>query len=417
MPVHDWSRVGVGIFHDFHCAWIVEIRNTLNEGLLPPNYYAMAEQIVGDLSPDVLTLQAVGPAGDVAVGDAQPLMTAAPAPPKVRSTATTTIDVYAQKQRTLVIRHSSEDRIVALIEILSPGNKSSRHALRAFVDKAAAALVRGYHLLLVDLQPPGPRDPQGIHGALWEEIGDDSYEAPPDKPLTLAAYSAGPVKTAYVEPIAVGDVLPDMPLFLGPETYVSLPLEATYQAAWRGVPRRWHSDLGRRPRDAGPRNSPESASIRVPLLRILTRPFDLGRLAEAFLDFDPEHPREGQSPRRQPLAKPAGDVVGQQFRGRIGDRQEGAFVAREAPVPVAVADPPVRSLLVEMDQGTAGRQEHPMIDLVDDAAGQVLQRDEIEDVVILVEVVFHLDGRPVVVAVDPLALVSGVGDEVPRAED
>jgi hypothetical protein len=32
MPVHDWSRVGPGIFHDFHCAWIVEIRNVLNEG-------------------------------------------------------------------------------------------------------------------------------------------------------------------------------------------------------------------------------------------------------------------------------------------------------------------------------------------------------------------------------------------------
>jgi hypothetical protein len=61
--------------------------------------------------------------------------------------------------------------------------------------------------------------------------------------LTLAAYSAGRVKTAYVEPVAVGDVLPDMPLFLDPESYVSLPLEATYQAAWRGVPRRWRPVL------------------------------------------------------------------------------------------------------------------------------------------------------------------------------
>jgi hypothetical protein len=104
-------------------------------------------------------------------------------------------------------------------------------------------LMRGYHLLLVDLQPPGTRDPQGIHGALWDEIGDGSYVAPADKPLTLAAYSAGRVKTAYVEPVAVGDVQPDMPLFLDPDSYVSLPLEATYQAAWRGVPRRWRSIL------------------------------------------------------------------------------------------------------------------------------------------------------------------------------
>ena len=243
MPVHDWSRVGAGIFHDFHCAWIVEIRNTLNAGLLPPDHYAMAEQIVGDLGPDVLTLQAAGPTWDVPDGDAPQATAVATAPPRVRFTATAMMDEYALKQRSLVIRHSSDDRIVALIEILSPGNKSSRHALRSFVDKAAAALVRGYHLLLVDLQPPGPRDPHGIHGALWEEIGDDPYVAPADKPLTLAAYSAGPVKTAYIEPTAVGDVLPDMPLFLDPERYVSLPLEPTYQAAWRGVPRRWRTVL------------------------------------------------------------------------------------------------------------------------------------------------------------------------------
>ena len=32
--------------------------------------------------------------------------------------------------------------------------------------------------------------------------------------MTLAAYDAGPPTVAYVEPVGVGDVLPDMPLFL-----------------------------------------------------------------------------------------------------------------------------------------------------------------------------------------------------------
>src|SRR5262249_30031668 len=105
------------------------------------------------------------------------------------------------------------------------------------------ALYRGYHLLLLDLHPPGRRDSQGIHGALWTEICDDSYRAPLDKPLTLAAYSADLIKTAYVEPVAVGDTLPDMPLFLDPESYIPVPLEATYQAAWRGVPQRWRRVL------------------------------------------------------------------------------------------------------------------------------------------------------------------------------
>lgn len=247
MPVHDWSRVSAGTFHDFHCAWIVELRNVLNGGVLPPNYYVMAEQIAGGMAPDVLTLQATRPDSDEgngsAVATATRLMTVATSPPKVRVTARVEMDEYAQKQRTLVIRHGSGDRIIALIEIVSSGNKASRHALRSFLEKATAALARGYHLLLIDLQPPGPRDPQGIHGALWSEIADDSYRAPADKPLTLAAYSAGQPRVAYVEPIAIGDPLPEMPLFLEPESYISVSLDATYRAAWRGVPRRWRDVL------------------------------------------------------------------------------------------------------------------------------------------------------------------------------
>jgi hypothetical protein len=157
------------------------------------------------------------------------------------------MDHYARKQSTLVVRHSSGDRIVALVDVVSPGNKSSRHALRSFVEKAAAALFRGYHLLLLDLHPPGPRDPRDIHGAIWSEISDDLYVAPADKPLTIAAYSAGQVKTAYVEPVAVGDPLPGMPLFLDPVAYVVMPLEATYQAAWGSVPRRWRQVLEGKP--------------------------------------------------------------------------------------------------------------------------------------------------------------------------
>src|SRR5207253_7600323 len=58
MPIHDWTRVDAGIFHDFHHAWIEETKRALNRGLLPPEYYALAEQIAGGLGPDVLTLQA-----------------------------------------------------------------------------------------------------------------------------------------------------------------------------------------------------------------------------------------------------------------------------------------------------------------------------------------------------------------------
>jgi hypothetical protein len=247
MPIHDWTRVGDGTLHAFHVSWVSELQESLNSGLLPSPYYAQAEQIVGPLGPDVLTLQTNGyPASEV-VGGGQGGsggLAVATVRPHPRLTVTTTMDDYVLKRRTIVIRHSSGDRIIALLEILSPGNKSSRHALRSFVEKAVEALYRGYHLLIVDLFPPTSRDPQGIHGAIWREVSDDAFELPADEPLTLAAYSAGPVKQAWVEPTAVGRTLIEMPLFLEPEIYVNVPLEATYQAAYRGVARRWKEVLG-----------------------------------------------------------------------------------------------------------------------------------------------------------------------------
>ena len=42
--------------------------------------------------------------------------------------------------------------------------------------------------------------------------------------------------TAYVEPLAVGDPLPDMPVFLDRRLHVPVPLEPTYQATWQALP-------------------------------------------------------------------------------------------------------------------------------------------------------------------------------------
>jgi hypothetical protein len=46
---------------------------------------------------------------------------------------------------------------------------------------------------------------------------------------------------AFVEPVAVGDILPEMPLFLKAGGHVPVALESTYQSAWEAVPRRWRS--------------------------------------------------------------------------------------------------------------------------------------------------------------------------------
>ena len=91
--------------------------------------------------------------------------------------------------------------------------------------------------MLIDAYPPTARDPGGVHGAVWGEFTGEVFELSPDANRTLVSYDCGRTKTAYVEPIAVGQTLRSMPLYLTSEGYIEVPLEATYQAAFKGVPR------------------------------------------------------------------------------------------------------------------------------------------------------------------------------------
>jgi hypothetical protein len=236
-------RVSEGTFHDFHYSWVLEIKRALKRGLLPKGYYVMAEQFGGDLgAPDVLTLQAVDPQPE-SEGPLAGTATLTETPPVVHARTTITRDPYARLQRTLVVRHTSGNRIVAMIEVLSPGNKSSRHALRSLLDKAVAALDAGIHLLLVDVHLPGPRDPHGIHGAVLNEIGTEEYILGRERPLTAVAYTGGDVVQAFIAHFGVGERIPHMPLFLTQENYVRVPLEETYMAAWEDVPRQYQEML------------------------------------------------------------------------------------------------------------------------------------------------------------------------------
>jgi hypothetical protein len=231
MPIHDWTRVRANRFHDFHQGWTIAIRNALNAGLLPAGFFALAEQITGGPEPDVVALELAAPAGMPSSSGTE----AALAPPKARIVMRSEAANYARKANRITIRHPDGD-VVAVIEIVSPGNKDSRHAIRAFTRKAVEFLHAGIHLLIVDLFPPNPRNPQGIHKAIWDRIRDEPFTLPPDKPLTLAAYAAGRETVAYVEPVAVGDSMPDRPVFLTAEYHVLCPLEATYQSTWAVFP-------------------------------------------------------------------------------------------------------------------------------------------------------------------------------------
>jgi hypothetical protein len=117
-----------------------------------------------------------------------------------------------------------------------------------FVNKVAEALEAGVHVMVVDLFPPGRHDPHGLHSIIRQRLEEADEPVVPrldgaERPLSLLSYAAGAAVEAYVEHLVVGDSLTDMPLFLSPERYVNVPLEATYRAAYAGMPSFWRHVL------------------------------------------------------------------------------------------------------------------------------------------------------------------------------
>ncbi len=232
MPIHDWTRVSAGGFHNFHQDWTIEIYRALNRGLLPPGYTAYTDLRASGWEPDVVTIQTRRPVvrtGGSAVADA---------PPGARQVARIESEAaaYARKANRIAVRHQF-GHVVAILEVVSPGNKDSKQAIGAFLSKAIEFLRNGVNLVVVDLFPPTSRDPDGLHALIWDQMTSVPFDPrPAGHPLTVASYDAGDNLTAYVDPLAVGDPLPDASLFLAPGWYVSVPLERTYMAAWDVTP-------------------------------------------------------------------------------------------------------------------------------------------------------------------------------------
>jgi len=103
---------------------------------------------------------------------------------------------YAMKANRIAVRDEL-GRVVAIIEVVSPGNKDSRNAVASFVSKAVELLRNGIHFLMVDPFPVGPRDPDGIAKAVWDALCDTPLGLrPADRPFTVASFDAGDPLTA-----------------------------------------------------------------------------------------------------------------------------------------------------------------------------------------------------------------------------
>ena len=248
MPVHDWARVDDGTFHAFHLLWIGQLMGTLNRGILPRGYYAMGEQVATRMQTDLLALR-VAPRPSSPIPPEEGGTAVAEAPPNVRLTLRPNPKTPARRPaprrgRRLVIRHVSGDQVVAVLEIVSPSNKDRKAHVRDLAEKVVRSLESDVQVLLIDLLTPTRHDPDGLHGAIWSYFDATPYHPPGDAPLTLASYVwQGEEPRAFVEPVAVGQALIDMPLFLSRGRYVNVPLEGTYMSAYADMPERWRGVL------------------------------------------------------------------------------------------------------------------------------------------------------------------------------
>src|SRR5262249_29632424 len=111
------------------------------------DHYALAEQHTSHFGPDVLTLQsrASSDQNDAdqdssGKGSRGTDVGVIASKPTARLVGETDLEFYRRKQIAVGVRRVSGDRLVAIVEIVSPGNKSSQAAFRRFVDKAVELL-------------------------------------------------------------------------------------------------------------------------------------------------------------------------------------------------------------------------------------------------------------------------------------
>lgn len=152
MPIHNWSRVSDGMFHWFHQTWIVAIAQWLNQGRLPEGFCAIGEVYANEVEPDVLAVEDRPPEDGRANGHASQGFGVAllEAPPKTRFSWEAETESYLARKDLIAVR-SVEGILVAAVEIVFAGNKSSQARFRKFINKTIEFLDQGVHVLVIDL--------------------------------------------------------------------------------------------------------------------------------------------------------------------------------------------------------------------------------------------------------------------------
>jgi hypothetical protein len=126
--------------------------------------------------------------------------------------------------------------LVAAIEIVSPANKDRPDTRELFVNKVAALLRQDVCVAIVDIVTARNAN---LYTELLARLGrtDPALADPPAiYAVTLRGRKPPQQRSlldAWFFPLAIGQPLPTIPLWLGPELRIELPLEPSYQEVCR----------------------------------------------------------------------------------------------------------------------------------------------------------------------------------------
>ncbi len=214
----------------FHAAWAAGIMRTLNRNLLPRRYFAEAQVHVGGrVEIDVATFErestdapepSNGNPGGVAVETWAPPVTSLVMPA-----------VFPDEFEIRVFLTGGGLNLVAAIELISPANKDRPETRRAFAAKCASYLQQGIGLVIVDIVTERQANLHNELIGLLEQ--PDRFALAAETFLYAVAYRPRRLQTGdqveiWPYPLAVGQLLPIVPLALRGAMTLPVDLETTY---------------------------------------------------------------------------------------------------------------------------------------------------------------------------------------------
>src|SRR5207253_3112861 len=123
--------------------------------------------------------------------------------------------------------------------LVSPANKDREGSRRTFAAKCAGYLKHGVGVVIIDIVTARSAN---LHRELFDVLEVKTRRAPWEAPsgLYAVAYRAVTVRKrprveVWPEALALGELLPTLPLWLSLDLYVPLPLEQSYAATCRSL--------------------------------------------------------------------------------------------------------------------------------------------------------------------------------------